>query len=246
MPDVLLVETRGAVRILTMNRPDKLNALNNELTTTLLDALEAAEKDESVRALVLTGAGRAFCAGADTSEFSTVVSADNPDSVLARATLTTRLQMALPKLPKPIVAAARGHALGGGAGLAMGCDLVVASPSLKLGYPETRHGIVAAIVMTGLVRQVGPKKAFEMVSLGQPLSADEALAAGMINRVVPDETLVDEAVAIAERLAAVHPPAMRATKELFYRVAELPYEEAMAAGRDLNVKMRSFRKAPAK
>ncbi len=242
MPEVLLTETRGAVRILTMNRPDKLNALNNELTAALLAALDAAAGDDGVRALVLTGAGRSFCAGADTSEFSTVVSADNPESVLARANLTTRLQMALPKLPKPIVAAARGHALGGGAGLCLGCDLVVASPTLKLGYPETKHGIVAAIVMAGLVRQVGPKKAFEMVSLGQPLGADEALNLAMINRVVADDQLVDEAVAIAEKLAAVHPPAMRATKDLFYRVAELPYDQAMTAGRDLNVMMRSFRK----
>jgi enoyl-CoA hydratase/carnithine racemase len=242
MDDVLLIENRGAVRILTLNRPDKLNALNNELTSKLLAALLAADGDDGVRALVLTGAGRAFCAGADTSEFSTVVSADNPESALTRAHLSTRLQMTLPKLGKPVIAAARGHTLGGGAGLCLGCDLVVASPTLKLGYPETKHGIVAAIVMTGLVRQVGPKKAFEMVSLGKPLSADEALALAMINRVVPDEKLVDEAVAMAEQLAAVHPPAMRATKDLFYRVSELPYDQAMSAGRDLNMMMRSFRK----
>src|ERR1700704_2447178 len=98
MSDVLLIENRGAVRILTMNRPDKLNALNNELTTKLLDALLATDGDDSVRALVLTGAGRAFSAGADTSEFSTVVSADNPESALTRAHLSTRLQMTLPKL----------------------------------------------------------------------------------------------------------------------------------------------------
>lgn len=242
MPDWLLTETRGAVRILTLNRPDKLNALNGELTAALLAALDAADRDASVRALVLTGAGRAFCAGADTSEFSTFT-ADNPEAVAARADLTMRLHMAFPRLSKPIVAAARGHAAGGGAGLCLACDLVVASPTLKLGYPETKHNIVAALVMTGLVRQLGPKKAFELVSLGAPLSADQALALHLVNRVVPDEQLLDEAVALATQLAAVEPAAMRATKELFYRVAELPYDEAMRAGRDLNVKMRSFRKA---
>ncbi len=241
MPDVLLCEDRGAVRVLTLNRPDKLNALNTDLTTALLAALDAADKDDSVRAVIVTGAGRAFCAGADTSEFSTLTP-DNPDAVRQRADLTMRLQMAFPKLGKPIVAAARGHAVGGGAGLCLACDLVVASPTLKLGYPETKHNIVAALVMTGLVRNLGPKKAFELVSLGASLTADQALALNLVNRVVPDEKLLDESVALAEQLAKVDPNAMQATKQLFYRVAELPYDEAMHAGRDLNINMRSFRK----
>jgi enoyl-CoA hydratase/carnithine racemase len=241
MPDVLLVETRDAVRVLTMNRPDKLNALNNELTTALLDALHAADADAGVHALVLTGAGRAFCAGADTSEFKHLT-ARNPEAVLARANLTMRLHMALPKLSKPVVAAARGAAMGGGAGLCLACDLVLAAPSLKLGYPEIRHGIVAAVVMTGLVRQLGPKKAFEMVALGESLDAERALQLGLVNHLVPDGALIEEAVALAARLAAVPHPAMRATKELFYRVMELPYDEAMTAGRDANIAMRGFRK----
>jgi enoyl-CoA hydratase len=241
MPEVLLIENRGAVRILTMNRPDKLNALNTELTDALLKGLEAARDNDSVRAVVLTGAGRAFCAGADTAEFKTLTS-DNPDAVFARADLSMRLHTAFPKLGKPIVAAARGHAVGGGAGLCLASDLVVASPTLKLGYPETKHGIVGAIVMTGLVRQLGPKKAFELVSLGEPLGAEAALALGLINRVVPDDRLLDEAVALADQLAAIRPSAMRATKDLFYRVMELPYDEAMAAGRDTNIAMRGFGK----
>jgi enoyl-CoA hydratase/carnithine racemase len=245
MPDVLLIETRGAVRIITMNRPDKLNALNTELTAALLSALESADSDTAVNTIVLTGTGRAFCVGADISEFATLT-ADNPEAVNKRADLTMRLHMAFPKLSKPVVAAARGHAVGGGAGLCLACDLVVAAPTLRLGYPETKHGLVAAVVMTGLVRQVGPKKAFELVSLGLSLTADEALALNMINRVVPDEKLVDEAVTIAEQLAKVEPAAMRATKQLFYRVSELAYDDAMQAGRDVNMAMRGFRKAAAK
>lgn len=241
MPDVLLVENRDAVRILTMNRPDKLNALNSELTAALLHGLEAARDDDGVRAVVVTGAGRAFCAGADTSEFATLTS-DNPDAVFQRADLSRRLHVAFPTLGKPIVAAARGHAVGGGAGLCLASDLVVASPTLKLGYPETRHGIVGAIVMTGLVRQLGPKKAFELVALGEPLTAQQAQALGLINRLVPDEGLLDEAVALATRLAAINPVAMRATKNLFYKVMELPYDQAMVAGRDANVAMRGYRK----
>ena len=240
MPEVLLTENRGAVRILTMNRPDKLNALNTELTDALLKGLEAARDDDSVRAVIVTGAGRAFCAGADTSEFKSLTG-DNSDAVFARADLSMRLHMAFPSLGKPIVAAARGHAVGGGAGLCLASDLVVASPTLKLGYPETRHGIVAAIVMTGLVRQLGPKKAFELVALGDPLNAEAALGLGLVNRVVPDESLLDEAVALAQKLAAINPASMKGTKDLFYKVMELPYDQAMEAGRDANVAMRSFR-----
>jgi enoyl-CoA hydratase/carnithine racemase len=242
MPDIVLTENKGAVRIITMNRPDKLNALNTELTAALLDALQQADGDSAVNAIVLTGAGRAFCVGADLGEFATLTAA-NPDAVQKRADLTMRLHMAFPKLSKPVIAAARGHAVGGGAGLCLACDLVVADPTLKLGYPETRHGIVAAIVMTNLVRQVGRKKAFELVSLGQSLSASDAQELGMINLVAAEDRLMDAALSMAEHIAKVEPAAMRATKELFYRVTELPYDDAMQAGREMNEKMRSFRKA---
>src|SRR5258708_7266268 len=109
--DVLLIEDRGAVRVLTMNRPAKLNALNTPLTQALLDALLAADRSPAIRALVLTGAGRAFCAGADLAEFGHL-SPDEPEAVLARAELTSGLQAQFPRLSKPVVSAVRGHALG--------------------------------------------------------------------------------------------------------------------------------------
>ena len=243
MPDVLRVEDRDAVRILTLNRPDKLNALNHALAGALIAALEQADRDRGVRAVVLAGAGRAFCAGADLSEFKDLRPGDNQDFVTERAEQSYRLNTMLTKLRTPVVAAARGHAVGGGAGLCLGCDLVVASETLKLGYPELKHDIVAAVVMTGLTRQVGRKIAFELVATGRILDAREALELRMINRVVADDALLDEAVALAAKLAAVAEPAMRTTKELFYRVCELPYDEAMLAGRDANMIMRGFRKA---
>jgi enoyl-CoA hydratase/carnithine racemase len=239
--NVLLSEDRGAVRLLTMNRPSKLNALDTRLSRALLDALLAADEDDAIRALVLTGAGRSFCAGADTSEFSSLTP-DDPDAVLARADLTTRLQAQFPRLKKPVVAAARGHALGGGAGLLLASDLVVAAPSLKLGYPEMAHGIVPAIVMTGLVRQLGPKPAFELVGLGKPIGAERARELGLVNRIADEEALVDVALELATAMAEVSPLAMRTTKELFYRVMELPYDQAILAGRDANVMMRGFAK----
>lgn len=236
---VVLIEDRGAVRIITMNRPDKLNALNTALTQGVLDALEEADAARHIRAIVLAGAGRGFCAGADLSEFKDLTPAQ-ADAVEIRADLTCRLQMAAQKIGKPVVAAVKGPAVGGGAGLALGCDMVVAATSMKFGYPELKHAIVPALVMTGLVRALGRKQAFELVSLGRLLDGEEAFGMGLVNRVVEGDPL-PAAIEIAERWAAVEPRAMRASKSLLYRVAELPGDAAMLAGRDVNQLMRAFR-----
>ncbi|AQZ49568.1 enoyl-CoA hydratase/isomerase family protein [Martelella mediterranea] len=241
--NVVLIEDRDAVRIITMNRPDKLNALNTALTQGVLDALEEADAAGHIRAIVLTGAGRGFCAGADLSEFKDLTPAQ-ADAVEIRADLTCRLQMAAQKIGKPVVAAVKGPAVGGGAGLALGCDMVVAAASMKFGYPELKHSIVPALVMTGLVRALGRKQAFELVSLGRLLNGEEAFSMGLVNRVVDGDPL-PAAIEIAERWAAVEPRAMRASKSLLYRVAELPGDAAMLAGRDVNQLMRSFREPKA-
>lgn len=237
---VLLVENRGPVRIVALNRPDKLNALDTALTQALHDALEAADRDAGVRAIVLTGNGRGFCAGADLSEFKHLTPA-NKALVEQRADLTCRTQAMLQKLSKPIVSAVHGAAVGGGAGLAIGCDMMVAGSDLKFGYPELKHSIVPALVMTGLQRSLGRKAAFEMISLGRLIGAEEALALGLANRVVAPDQVIETAVGIADQWAAANPQAMAAVKSLYYRVADLPYDEAMAAGRDVNARMRAFR-----
>ncbi len=242
MSDVLLTEDRGAVRIVRMNRPDKLNALNTALTQALLDALEAADQDEGVRSIVLAGAGRGFCAGADLSEFKDLTP-ERQHLVVKRADLTCRTQSMLQKLGKPIVSAVQGSAVGGGAGLAIGCDMMVAGSDLKFGYPELKHSIVPALVMTGMQRQLGRKIAFELISLGRLLKAEEAHALGLANRVVPPDRVLDAALEIAEAWARANPLAMQAAKSLFYRVADLPYDAAMAAGRDVNALMRGFRES---
>lgn len=230
----------GSVCVLTMNRPDKLNALNTELTGLLVNALIAADNDEDVNVVVLTGAGRGFCAGADLKEFSHLT-VDNPDAVRKRAELTYRLQSLLPTLRKPVIAAAKGPAVGGGAGLIAGADLAVVGASLKFGYPELKHNIVAALVMTGLTRAMGRKQAFELLALKRLLSASETLEFGIVNRVVEDDALMDDAMEMAQSIATVHPAAMQTTKGLFYRVSEAPYTEAMQVGRDVNIIMRGFR-----
>lgn len=237
---LLVTEDSDAVRIITLNRPDKINALNTELTQGLLDALLEADKAENIRAIVLAGAGRGFCAGADTSEFAQLTP-DQQDLVEKRADLTCRTQAMIQKLSKPVVSAVQGVAVGGGAGLAIGCDMMVAADDLKFGYPELKHSIVPALVMTGLQRSLGRKIAFELISLGRLIGAEEALHLGIVNKIVPRAELLDAALVIANQWAAAHPRAMAAVKLLYYTVADLPYDEAMKAGRDVNVKMRGFR-----
>jgi enoyl-CoA hydratase/carnithine racemase len=235
----LLVENRAAVRILTMNRPEKRNALNQALTQGLLDALRAADAEESVGVIVLTGAGQGFCAGADLGEFKQLGSGLAAED---RAELTMQLHLAFTRIRKPVVAAINGHAMGGGAGLALAADLAVIAEDAKLGYPEPKHGIVAAIVMANLVRQVGRKAAFQLVSLGEPVDAQQALRWGMVNRVVRLPELMNECFSLAEKLAAVKREAMAETKRLFHEVADLPLAQALERGRDANKRMRGFSK----
>jgi enoyl-CoA hydratase/carnithine racemase len=241
---VVLSSDHGAVRVLTMNRPETRNALNTELTQALLDALRAADAEESVGCVLLTGAGQGFCAGADLSEFKDLTP-EKQHLVDARAELTMQLHLAFPKMEKPVVTAINGAAMGGGAGLAIAGDMALMAASATLGYPETRHGIVAAIAMANLSRQVGRKAAFELLALGEPIGAHKALALGMVNAVVPDGELMREALALAAKLAAVSRPAMAATKQLFHEAADLPLGEALARGREANKRMRAFRKPEA-
>ena len=242
MTTLLLIENHGGVRVLTLNRPDKRNALNTALTQALLDALRAADADDTVYCVVLAGAGQGFCAGADLSEFKDLTP-DQAQRVSARAELTASLHGIFSKMAKPVVTAIQGAAMGGGAGLALAGDMAVMAASAKLGYPEVKHGIVAAIVMTNLTRQVGRKAAFELVGLGAPVDAARALALGMVNRVVPDADLMQETLAIARQLAAASPQAMSTTKQLLHQVAELPFDAALEQGRLANERMRAFRKS---
>jgi enoyl-CoA hydratase/carnithine racemase len=235
----LLVENRGAVRILTLNRPEKRNALNTELTAHLLEGLRKADADESVGCIVLTGAGQGFCAGADLGEFKGL---KDPLAAETRAELTMQLHLAFSRMSKPVITAVNGAAMGGGAGLAIAGDLAVMAENAKLGYPETKHGIVAAIVLANLVRQVGRKAAFELVSFGEPIDAQRALQLGMINKVSSVEKLMEDVLAMAEKLAQVDRRALAETKKLFHQVADLSLAGALELGREANKRMRAFHK----
>lgn len=241
MADVLLAETRGAVRVLTLNRPEKLNALNADLVHALTDALLAVQADDSLSAVILKGAGRAFCAGADTS-VPRPLTAENRQNLIRHGDVNIALTKLLPKVDKPIIAAVHGYALGAGCGLAFGSDLTVAAESARFGYPELKAGLTATTVTAQAVHLLGRKIAFELLMLCDNLMPQRAYELGMVNRVVPDDKLMDEAFAIADRLASWPKEFVWQTKRTFHRAASMDMDQALEMARDVSVMMGRFPK----
>lgn len=206
----LLIETRGAIRLLLLNRPEKRNALDNGLCTALLAAFRAADAAPEVAGVVLAGVGPGFCAGADLGE-RPLLQADTARRA-ARSALSEALLAAPAALGKPVVAAVHGAVVGAGASLALGCDLVLGAPDTRFLWPEARHGILPALVLPALLRHLGPKDAFDLLATGRPMPAEEALARRLLNRVVPREALLTEATALAERAAQYPPGVLRGLK----------------------------------
>ena len=244
--DVIQQENQGAVRILRMNRPEKLNALNTDLLSALHAALKDADQDDAVRALVLTGNGRGFSAGADLAEFRGEQTPASVKRNLLRSELMGGIQILLRSLSKPVVAAVHGAAIGGGAAFAVCCDMVVAGSNLKFGYPELNHHLTPTGVMTSLLKQVGPKIAFELISLGGNLGAEEALRLGLVNRMVAAEAVMETALQIANTWAELDPVQVAATKNMFYRMGEMTFTDGLALGRDVSISMRHLAAAKAK
>jgi enoyl-CoA hydratase/carnithine racemase len=236
MDDVLLVETRGAVRLLTLNRPTKLNALNADLVHALTDALHAVQDDDSISVAILRGAGRAFCAGADTS-VPRPLTAENRKNLIKHSDKNIALTKLLSRVDKPIIAAVHGYVLGAGAGLAFGSDLVVAAESAKFGYPELKAGLTASTVTAHAVHLMGKKVAFELLTLCDNMLPQRALELGLVNRVVPDDKLLDEAMAMAEKLCGWNSEFLTQTKRTFYRAAAMDPEQALDMARDISVMM---------
>lgn len=229
----LAVDREGGVLSLTLSRPDKRNALSAALVEALHQALESADLDPDVRVVVLTGAGKDFCAGADLDEL--LASADAPpDANEAAALRLGRLFTRMRSLPKPVLALVRGRALAGGAGLMTACDLVIASDNAQVGYPEVLRGFVPAMVMTTLRRQAGEKAALDLVLTGRLLGAEEARRAGLVSRVVVDEALEREGRELARVLADAPASALALTKQLFYQLDRQSVEEGIALGARIN------------
>jgi len=205
---VLVSERRGAVSILRMNRPEARNALNGALMVALASALDEAEADPDIRAVVLTGTGdRAFCAGMDLRAFSS-------GEAMPAEGLAGFLKLLQGEFQVPIVAAINASAVAGGMELLLGCDVAVAAAGSKFGLPEVKRGLFAAGGGTYLAQRIPMALALELTLTGDLIDADRALALGLINQVVPADEVLDAAVALGERIAANGPLALAATKEL--------------------------------
>ncbi|MDB4948487.1 MAG: Methylglutaconyl-CoA hydratase [Gemmatimonadetes bacterium] len=232
-PVVLVTRGDGIGRV-TLNRPDKRNALNAALVAELKSALRSLDADPDVRVVVVSGAGKDFCSGADLSALRVIREAgvmDNLADVHDLAELFT-----LPRaMRKPVVAAVRGRALAGGCGLATACDLVLAAESAQFGYPEVAIGFVPAMVMAILRRNVGEKRAFELIVGAAAISAAQAERIGLINRVFPDDGFDAAVDAFAAQLAERSASAVQLSKRLLYHSDGMGFEAAIRAGEDLNV-----------
>lgn len=234
--EILVYEVQGAVARITMNRPEKRNALNDELVAALKSALRCADDDPEIRVVILSGAGIDFCAGADLSALQKIAAASVAEN-LDDARSLMELFVMLRDVRVPVIAVVRGRALAGGCGLALGCDLVIAETDARFGFPEVKIGFVPAMVMTILRRNVSEKKAFELISLGGEISASEAASFGLINRVA-SENLESEASRIAAKLARLSPSAIALSKQLLYKIDNLPFVESLESGVDINVTAR--------
>lgn len=219
------------VRVLTLNRPEKRNALNTELVKAILAAVDEAEQDAAVHVVLLTGTGSVFCAGIDVNEFRDSAS---PVAALAeqRSDALLRLLSRFSSLRCPVIAAINGTAIGAGAALALAADLVVMSNEATLGYPETKKGFVPSLMVGAIVRNVGRKAAFELLAFGDLIDAEQAKALGLINRVVNSQNFEDESMAFASTLSTLDPAALQNTKRLFSACVDLPLDEALRKGRD--------------
>jgi enoyl-CoA hydratase/carnithine racemase len=243
MSELILTRDAGAIRYLTLNRPEKLNAMSDALVGQLAAALRTAEADRNVAVIVLAGAGRAFCAGADLGSAAPVDGKASPQAVPTGAQIAERLDNivrfygTIQRMDTPVIAAVQGYAMGGGCNLAVSCDLVVAADNAMFGYPEVKLGMAAAGVAPTLVHQIGRKAAFELLTLCNNIDACQALAFGMINRIVPADELLATASAMAEQLAGFNHDALRLTKQLIRRAADLPFAQALEAGRDVGLAM---------
>ena len=221
--ETIIVEITHYVALIRLNRPEALNALNSRLLGELADAVKAADKNDKVRCIVITGSEKAFAAGADIAEMSkkSFVEVFDEDYFAAEAE-------AIMAVRKPIIAAVAGYALGGGCELAMMCDFIIAAENAKFGQPEINLGVVAGIGGTQrLTRFVGKSKAMDMHLTGRFMDAEEAERSGLVSRVVPTKKLIDEAMAAAEKIAAKSAVATKVVKEAVNRSFDMPLREGL-------------------
>lgn len=229
---ILFAVDNGIARV-TLNRPDKRNALNDEVIDELRDAMRRTSADENVRVVLLTGAGKDFCSGADLAALQKISQATVMENI-SDARNFAELFVAMRRHPRPIIAAVRGRALAGGCGLSTACDLILAETSAQFGYPEVNIGFIPAMVMAVLRRSVSEKRAFELITRGEIISSQTALEIGLINRVFADEAFEEEVDNYVKQLAAKSASAVSLSKNLLYHMDAQSFESALEAGVQLN------------
>jgi methylglutaconyl-CoA hydratase len=233
----VLYQIEGSIARITLNRPEKRNALNDAVVTGLKHALVEANDNDDVRVAVITGAGADFCSGADLAALQKISEASVADNA-ADARSLMELFMLIRSVSVPVVAAVRGKALAGGCGLASACDIVLASTTASFGYPEVNIGFVPAMVAAILRRNVSEKRAFELLTLGKEIGAAEARDMGLVNHVFSDERFDADSTAYLTDFAKMSRSAVALTKTLFYQIDAMAFSEALAAGVDVNVMAR--------
>ena len=234
MDDILLTEDKGAIRILTLNRPAKLNAINADMVHALTHALEDAQANDAVSVLILRGAGRAFCAGADTSVPRPLTDENRPN-LIRHGDASVALGKLWGRIDKPVISAVHGYALGAGCGLALGADMTVAAESAKFGYPELKACLAATAVTAQAVHLMGRKIAFELLTMCDNLLPARAYELGMVNRVVPDDKLMETALEMANKLAGWNKEFLWQTKRAFHRSASMSMDQALEMAQKADV-----------
>jgi methylglutaconyl-CoA hydratase len=236
----VLYSVDGSVARITLNRPEKKNALNDEMIGELKAALRTADADETIRSIIVMGAGDDFCSGADLSALKKISQAsvsENVDDARALMEVFTLIR----EVRVPVVAAVRGRALAGGCGLASACDLVLAAESARFGYPEVKIGFVPAMVMAILRRNISEKNAFELLTRGGEIGAEKAHQLGLVNQIFPDDQLETAVLAYVRAFERVSRSAVSLTKTLLYQIDGMAFREALEAGVDVNVIARMAR-----
>jgi methylglutaconyl-CoA hydratase len=228
----------GQIGVLTLARPEKKNALDRAMADAIVAGLAEFKSDHTIRVVLLAADGADFCAGADLTALSAMID-QGPDAHAADAESLVRVFIALRDLPQPVIAAVQGHALAAGAGLATACDIILAREDARLGYPEVRIGFVPAMTLPMLRLAVGEKIAAELVLTGRTLMPAEALALGLVSRVIPTAQWDEGIRATLDRMASSPAEPMRITKHLLYALDDLTFDDGLHLGVQANVAARS-------
>lgn len=232
--DAVLYRVEGAIARLTLNRPEKRNALNEALIGGLKSSLRKASDNAAVRVVVISGAGSDFCSGADLASLQKIADGSVAENS-ADARSLMELFVLMRQVSVPVVAAVKGKALAGGCGLASACDIVLASADAQFGYPEVKIGFVPAMVMAILRRNVSEKRAFELITRGEQIGAAEAKQFGLVNQVFPDEDFESAVTGYVNGWEKMSKSAVALTKTLLYQMDGMSFGDALQTGVDVNV-----------